>query len=164
MLLFFVAAIATAWFTLKSSSSAPAQTPVVLTPRPASEGLPSGLDTVVRIQAESARRTGLQTAEQVGSGDIAQLAAAQPGFQWVGGDTPSTDPHTISVAQNGGVVTMAIAASNHDICAFGQWSPGGTARYVTMGHEPTCAAVDAPTRGWSAEAGGAASDLPDENG
>ena len=153
MLLFFVAAIATAWLTFKPGSSAQAQTPVVLPPRPASEGLPSGLDTVVRIQAESARRTALQTAEQTGSGDIAQLAAAQPGYHWVAGVTPSTDARTVSVAQHGGVVTMAVAASNHDVCAFGQWSTGAPPRYVTMGHEPSCAAVDAPAQGWSAEPG-----------
>jgi hypothetical protein len=163
MLLFFVAAVVTARLTF-TASSAHTRTPVVLPPRPASEGLPSGLDTVVRIQAESARRTALQTAEQIRSGDTAQLAAAQPGFRWVAGDSPSTDAHTVSVGQSHGVVTMAVAASNHDVCAFGQWSPGGTPRYVTMGHEPSCAAIDAPNAGWSSEAGGAASDLPDENG
>jgi hypothetical protein len=164
MLLFFIAAIATAWLTFKPGSSAQAPTPVVLAPRPASEGLPSGLDTVVRIQAESARRTALQTAEQIGSGDIAQLAAAQPGYHWVTGDTPSTDAHTVSVAPSGGAVTIAVAASNRDVCAFGQWSPGTTPRYVTMGHEPSCAAVAAPAQGWSSEPGGAASDLPDAIG
>jgi hypothetical protein len=35
---------------------------------------------------------------------------------------------------------------------------------VTMAHEPSCAAIDAPGGGWSTEAGGAASDLPDDNG
>jgi hypothetical protein len=164
MLLFFVAAIATAWLTIKPGSTAGAQTPIVLPPRPASEGLPSGLGNVVRIQAESTRRTALQTAEEIGGGDIARLAAAQPAFHWVASDTPSTDAHTVSVAQTGGVVTMAVAASNHDVCAFGQWSAGAPPRYVTMGHEPSCAAVDAPAQGWSSEPGGAASDLPDSTG
>ncbi|MDQ1385175.1 MAG: hypothetical protein QOG65_2554 [Actinomycetota bacterium] len=164
MFFFFVAAIATAWLTFKPGSTAQTQTPVVLPPRPASEGLPSGLDTVVRIQAESTRRTALQTAEQIGGGDIAQLAAAQPGYQWVMGDASSTDAHTVSVAPRGGAVTIAVAASNHDICAFGQWSTGTTPRYVTMGRESSCRAVDAPVQGWSSEPGGAASDLPDAIG
>ncbi len=163
MLLFFVAAVATAYFTLKPAAKG-AQTPEVLAPRTPTEGLPSGLGTVVRMQAESARRTALQTAEALGSGDLARLAAAQPGFQWVAGDRPSTDAHTVSVAPGAGVVTMAVAASNHDVCAFGQWTIGGTARYVTMGHQPVCAAINAPAEGWSSEPGGAASDLPDDPG
>ena len=164
MLLFFVLAIVIAAITMKSSASNHAQTPVVLAPRAPTAGLPSGLDTVVRMQAESARRTALQTAEQIGNGDIAQLAAMQPSFLWVAGDQPSSDSRTVSVAQNAGVVTMAVAASNHDVCAFGQWSPGESPRYVTMGHQSSCAAVNAPSAGWSAEAGGAASDLPDDAG
>jgi hypothetical protein len=164
MLLFFAAAVATAYFTLKPAANKRAQTPEVLAPRAPTEGLPSGLDTVVRMQAESARRTALQTAEELGGGDLARLAASQPGFQWVAGDRPSTDAHTVSVAQGAGVVTMAVAASNHDVCAFGQWAIGGTARYVTMGHQPVCAAINAPAEGWSSEPGGAASDLPDDTG
>jgi len=31
-----------------------------------------------------------------------------------------------------------------------------------MGHQSTCAAVNAPTIGWSGQAGGAGSDLPDD--
>jgi hypothetical protein len=32
-----------------------------------------------------------------------------------------------------------------------------------MAHVNPCRAVDAPVDGWTSEAGGAASDLPDEN-
>ena len=66
------------------------------------------------------------------------------------------------MAQNGSTVTIAVDASSHDVCAFGQWSPNATPLYVTMAHVPTCAAVDAPGAGWSTESGGAGSDLPDD--
>jgi hypothetical protein len=33
-----------------------------------------------------------------------------------------------------------------------------------MEHEPSCRAASAPAEGWSTEAGGAASDLPDPYG
>ncbi len=166
MVAFCAAAFATAWFTLRPAATANAhQTPVVLAPVAPTSGLPTSLETIVRIQAESARHIALQTVERVGSGDTTALASAQPGYRWLAGNEPSTDAHTISVAQNAGVVTIAVAASNHDVCTFGQWSPAtSTAQYVTMGHEPTCAAVDAPSAGWSGQAGGAASDLPDDYG
>ena len=71
----------------------------------------------------------------------------------------------MSVAgSSNGTVTIAVSASNHDICAFGQWTTSGVAQYVTMAHLPSCTAVNAPQTGWSGEAGGAASDLPDPNG
>ena len=60
--------------------------------------------------------------------------------------------------------TIAVAATNKDVCAFGRWAAGAGAEYVTMAHVKTCRAIDAPTAGWAAEAGGAASDLPDDNG
>lgn len=164
MVAFMVAALATAWFTLRSSSGAQHQTPVVLAPAVPAAGLPTSLEAVVRIQAESTRRAAVQTIEQVGSGDVTSLAPMQPNFRWLAGDEPSTDSHVVSVAQSAGVVTVAVAASNHDVCAFAQWSPGASPLYVTMAHEPSCAAVDAPKTGWSSEAGGAASDLPDANG
>ena len=164
MVAFMGAALATAWFTLRSSSGAKHQTPVVLAPAVPAAGLPNSLGAVVRMQAESTRRTAVQTIEQVGSGDVTSLAAMQPNFTWLAGEAPSIDSHAVSVAQSAGVVTIAVAASNHDVCAFAQWSPSVSPRYVTMAHEPSCAAVDAPTTGWSSEAGGAASDLPDANG
>ncbi len=164
MVAFMGAALATAWFTFRSSSGAKHQTPVVLAPAVPAAGLPTSLGAVVRMQAESTRRTAVQTIEQVGSGEVTSLAAIQPNFTWLAGEAPSTDSHAVSVAQSAGVVTIAVAASNHDVCAFAQWSPSVSPRYVTMAHEPSCAAVDAPTTGWSSEAGGAASDLPDANG
>jgi hypothetical protein len=163
VILFVGAAVATAWFSFGPSSHAH-EAPVVLSPRAPTAGLPTSLSAIVRIEAESARHTALQAVEQIGTADIASLATRQPSYKWLAGVQPSTDPHTISVAQSEDVETIAVAASNHDVCAFGRWSTGTTAQYVTMAHEPTCAAVDAPSAGWSSDAGGAASDLPDDNG
>jgi hypothetical protein len=163
MILFVVAAVATAWFSFGPSSHS-REAPVVLSPRAPTAGLPTSLSAIVRIEAESTRHTALQTVEQVGTADIASLAARQPSYHWLAGVQPSTDPHAVSVGQSEDVETVAVAASNHDVCAFGRWSTGSTAQYVTMAHEPTCAAVDAPNAGWSSEPGGAASDLPDDTG
>jgi hypothetical protein len=160
---FFVAAVATAWFTFGGAST-PHQVPQVLAPRAPTAGLPTSLPAIVRIQAESTRHTALQAVEQVGRGDPAALAAMQPNYTWLAGNAPSSDAHDVSVGQNEGVITIAVAASNHDVCAFGQWWAGGTALYVTMEHQQTCDAADAPSAGWSTQAGGAASDLPDDNG
>jgi len=164
MVVFLVAAIATAWFTLRPAASAQHQAPAALAPRTPTAGLPTSLSAIVRIQAESSRHIALQTVEQVGNGDLVALASAQPNFRWIDGNQPAPDPRTVSVTQNGGQVIIAVPASNHDICAFGQWSPDTTPLYVTMEHEPTCAAVDAPSAGWSTQPGGANSDLPDDNG
>jgi hypothetical protein len=159
-----VAGVATVWFTFGPGTGAEREAPVALAPRAPTAGLPTSLEAVVRIASESTRRNALQTVEQVGNGDVASLANMQPDYTWLAGNERSTDSHVVSVAQNGAVVTIAVAASNHDVCAFGQWWPGATPQYVTMAHEPSCAAADAPRSGWSSEAGGAASDLPDDNG
>ena len=165
VVVFFFAAVATAYFTLKPKVTKANEQPVVLAPRAPTAGLPTSLDAIVRIEAESTRHTALQTVEQESSGDVSVLAAAQPDYQWLAGDQPSTAPHDVSVAETGGVVTIAVSASNKDICAFGKWSTTSAPMYLTMEHEPTCAAVDAPaaTAGWSTQPGGAASDLPDDN-
>ncbi len=163
VVVFLVAAVATAWFSFGPSAHAH-EAPVVLSARPPTAGLPTSLAAIVRIEAESTRHTALQAVEQVGTADIASLATEQPSYKWLPGDQPSTDPHAVSVGQSQGIETIAVAASNHDVCAFGRWSTGSTAQYVTMAHEPTCAAVDAPSAGWSNESGGVASDLPDDNG
>ncbi len=118
----------------------------------------------MRVEAESTRHTALQTITETGNADISALAAAQPNYQWVSGTQASSDPHTVSVAQSNGNVTIVVAASNHDVCAFGRSSPSVDPTYVTMAHIRTCAAVDAPTIGWSNQPGGAASDLPDDPG
>jgi hypothetical protein len=160
---FVVAAVAIALVTFGGAGT-DKQTPEALAPRAATAGLPTSLPDVVRIQAESTRRTALQAVQRLGRGDPGALADDDPDFAWVPGDEPSSDAHQVSVMQNGVVVTLAVAASNHDVCAFAQWQQGGTPHYVTMAHQPRCAAVDAPTTGWSSEAGGAASDLPDDKG
>ncbi len=163
MVVFVLATVATAWFTIRPSAAARHQTPVALAPRPPTQGLPTSLDVIVRVEAESTRRTALQAVTEVGTGDRGALAAKQPDYTWVVGNQASTEPHTVSVAQNPGNVTIAVAASNRDVCAFGRWAPNVTPVYVTMAHQETCAAVDAPSIGWSPQAGGAGSDLPDDN-
>jgi hypothetical protein len=163
----FVAAAGIAtWLVVEPGTPAKHEAPVALAPVAPSAGLPSSLSSVVRMQAESSRRTALQVVESVGRGDLAALQAAQPGYQWSNGTTPSDGPRRISVGTgaDGSTVTVAVEASNHDICAFGRWVPGGTPEYVTMEHEPSCRAASAPAAGWSTEAGGAASDLPDPYG
>jgi hypothetical protein len=163
IVLFLIAAIATAYVTFGSAAKKH-QAPVVLAPKAPTNGLPTSLETIVRMEAESSRRNALQAVEQVGSGDVARLAAMQPNYTYIGGDQASKDPHTVSVLQNDStIVTIAVSASNKDICAYGRWAQGGTPVYVTMAHEPSCSAATAPATGWSTEAGGAASDLPDDN-
>ena len=163
MVVFVLAAVATAWFTIRPSAAAKHQTPVALAP--ASDARPAdqprrhragrgGIDEAHRLQAVA----------DVATGDRGALAAAQPDYTWIAGNQPSTDSHTVSVAQNPGNVVIAVAASNHDVCAFGKWAPNARPVYVTMAHEQTCAAVNAPSIGWSPQAGGAESDLPDDNG
>jgi hypothetical protein len=164
MVIFLVVAIAIAALAIKPGAKARAQTPVVLAPKPPVAGLTPDLGAIVRVEAESARHTALQAVASIGSGDPAALAAAQPDYKWVAGNQPSADPHTVSVLQNTADVTIAVAATNHDVCAFGRWAKNTTPIYVTMGHQQSCAAVNAPTIGWSTQPGGAASDLPDDNG
>jgi hypothetical protein len=164
MVIFLVVAIAVAALAIHPGDKAKAQTPVVLAPRPPTPGLTPDLGVIVRVEAESARHTALQAVAAIGRGDPGALAAAQPDYKWVTGDEPSADPHTVSVVQNPDNVTIAVAASNHDVCAFGRWSNNVPPVYVTMAHQPSCAAVDAPANGWTTQAGGAASDLPDDLG
>ncbi len=164
MVVFVVAAVLTAWFTIRPSAAAKHPAPVALAPRAPTQGLPTSLDVITRVEAESTRHTALQAVSDVATGDRGALAAAQPDYTWVAGNQSSADPHTVSVVQNPGSVTIAVAASNHDVCAFGKWAPNTTPVYVTMAHEQTCAAVNAPAIGWSPQAGGAGSDLPDDNG
>jgi hypothetical protein len=162
MVMFVAAAIGAAMFVIKPTASAKQQTPEVLPPRAPTAGLPTSLNVIVRVEAESTRHTALQAVEQVGGADLTRLSSMQPDYKWIAGDQSSPDPHTVSVAQNQGAVMVAVAASNHDVCAFGEWWPNGAAQYVTMAHQSSCAAVNAPSDGWSGEAGGAASDLPDD--
>jgi hypothetical protein len=163
IVLFLIAALATGYFTFGAAAKKH-QAPVVLAPKAPTNGLPTSLGAIVRMEAESSRRNALQAVEQIGSGDVARLAAIQPNYTYIAGEQASTDPHTVSVLQSDStVVTIAVSASNKDICAYGRWAQAGTPVYVTMAHEPSCSATTAPPTGWSPEAGGAASDLPDDN-
>jgi hypothetical protein len=160
-------AVAT-WFTIHKHASSSGAAPRILAPRAPTNGLPTNLDDVVRMRAESTRHTAMQAVEAVtdgsGSVNVAAVAARQPGYQWVDANTDSKDSNTISVASDHGVVVIAVAASNHSICAFGQRQAPAPPEYVTMANMPKCRAANAPNMGWSTEAGGAASDLPDDSG
>jgi hypothetical protein len=159
-----IVAVALAWPHLHSSHKR--LPPEVLAAKPAAAGMPSSLGDVVRMQAESTRRSAVQAVEQAwgerGEATAEELHRAQPQVSWVMGTEPST-PHAVSFTSDRSGVTLAVAASNHDVCAFARWTVNSGAEYVTMAHVNPCRAVDAPENGWTPEAGGAASDLPDEN-
>jgi hypothetical protein len=157
-------------FMLRGGGGSSGGSPEVLTPHAPSAGLPTNLDDVVRMRAESTRHTAMQAVQSAGGPTAAgvtpqRLAAVQPDYRWLGGDEPSTDSNSVSVVSTPGVVTIAVAGtSTKNICAFARWIPPAPPQYVTMARLSKCAAADAPTEGWSTEAGGAASDLPDESG
>jgi hypothetical protein len=141
--------------------------PSVLAPRAPTAGLPSSLHDVVRIQAESTRKFAIQAIEQLANDEsreltTAALAQMQPGYQWIAGDQPSTTSTMISLDNTNGAVTVAVSTSSREVCAFGRYTTTDGPSYVTMANLPKCRAIDAPADGWSTEAGGAASDLPDE--
>ncbi len=160
-----VAAAGAGALTLRPHRGGPASQPTVLAPRAPFAGIPTSLEDVVRIAAESARHTALSTVmSTAGSQGVAvttsELTAAQPDYQWVPETQPSTTDTTVSVASRPGLDVIAVAGTNKSICAFARWSPTEGATYVTMDHDPACAAADAPGTGWSTVAGGSAQDLP----
>jgi hypothetical protein len=139
--------------------------PTVLAPLPPSAGIPTSLSAVVRIAAESARHTALQTvistAGVLGAPVTpAQLQTAQPSYTWVIGNEPSTTNTIVSITSGTGVDVIAVSGTDKDICAFGRWSPTTGSDYVTMAHVPTCSATNAPQTGWSKQSGGSNQDLP----
>jgi hypothetical protein len=143
--------------------------PTILAPREPFAGIPTSLSDAVRIEAESTRHTALSVLiSAAGTRGAAltpaELESLQPGYQWIAGNQPSTTNTMISVASAPGSDTIAVSASNRDICAFGRWSPAAGATYVTMAHVKSCAATAAPATGWSPVAGGAAQDLPNDLG
>jgi hypothetical protein len=145
------------------------QLPTVLAPRPPSAGLPTNLSDVVRIAAESARHTALETVIQLAGTTgapltTAQLEQEQPNYQWIGGDQPSTTNTVISITSGTAVDVIAVSGTDKDICAFGRWSPTLGSEYVTMAHVTNCAATNTPQTGWSTQAGGSAQDLPGVDG
>jgi hypothetical protein len=145
------------------------QLPTVLAPRPPSAGLPTNLSDVVRIAAESARHTALETVIQLAGTTgapltTAQLEQEQPNYQWIAGDQPSTTNTVISITSGTAVDVIAVSGTDKDICAFGRWSPTLGSEYVTMAHVTNCAATNTPQTGWSTQAGGSAQDLPGVDG
>jgi hypothetical protein len=143
--------------------------PTILAPEAPSSGIPTSLSEIVRIAAESARHNAL-TAVAAAAGSngapltVTQLAAAQPSYQWVLGDQPSTTNTIVSITSAPGLDVIAVSGTSRDVCAFGRWSTAAGAEYVTMAHVPSCSANAAPTTGWSTLAGGSNQDLPGENG
>jgi hypothetical protein len=142
---------------------------MILAPVSPSAGIPTSLSAVVRIAAESARHTALSSVISAAGPSgaqvtVAQLASAQPAYQWVAATTPSTTNTIISIASVPGADQIAVSGTNREICAFARWSPAAGASYVTMDHVTTCDADAAPATGWSTVAGGSAQDLPDESG
>lgn len=145
------------------------QLPTILAPRPPAAGLPTNLSDVVRIAAESARHTALMTViDAAGTTGapltLSQLEMAQPNYQWVEGGEPSTTNTIVSITSGTGIDVIAVSGTDRDICAFGRWSPTTGTDYVTMAHVDKCAATNAPTSGWSSQAGGSAQDLPLSDG
>jgi len=143
--------------------------PTILAPREPFAGIPTSLSDVVRIEAESSRHTALSVIMSAASSNgaalsTAQLAGLQPGYQWIPGNQPSTTNTQISVSSGPGIDVIAVSGTNKDICAYGRWSTAAGPSYVTMAHVTSCTATSAPTDGWSAIAGGAAQDLPNDLG
>ena len=143
--------------------------PVVLAGRPPFGGIPTSLSDVVRIAAESARHTALSAViDAAGTSGAAltltQLASSVPDYQWVDGNQPSTTDTIVSITSGQGIDVLAVSGTDRDICAFGRWSPTLGSDYVTMAHVTGCAAVNAPTTGWSQLPGGSNQDLPSVDG
>ncbi len=143
--------------------------PTILAPLPPAAGIPTSLSQVVRIAAESARHTALQTvisaAGSTGAAlSLAELQAEEPSYHWIAGDQPSTTNTIISITSGTGIDVIAVSATDKDICAFARWSPTLGSEYVTMAHVTNCAATNAPKTGWTTEAGGSAQDLPGVDG
>jgi len=145
------------------------EVPTVLAPRPPAAGLPTNLADVVRIAAESARHTALETVIELAGPagaplTTAQLAQDQPNYQWIAGDQPSTTNTVVSITSGTAVDVIAVSGTDKDICAFARWSPSIGSEYVTMAHVTNCAATNTPLTGWSSQAGGSAQDLPGVDG
>jgi hypothetical protein len=143
--------------------------PVVLAPQEPFAGLPTDLGAVVRIEAESSRHTALSVVISAASGTtamptLAQLTSLQPGYQWVAGTVPSTTNTMISITPAADGDVLAVAGTNHSICAYGRWSAAAGPTYVTMANVTSCTASSAPATGWSTMPGGTAQDLPSEDG
>ena len=143
-----------------------AKPPVAMAPHGPNTGLPTSLADVVRIQAESARQTAFSAISQAYSENNGQqltptmLQNDAPSLTWLSGEQSSKGPTQVSYVQTADGVTIAIAASSKEVCAYGKWSPGQTSQYVTMLNDTVCRADQPPAAGWSTLAGGANSDLP----
>ena len=161
-----VAVAGVAYPVFASGGHGKAKPPVAMAPHGPNTGLPSSLADVVRIQAESARQTALAGISQAYSENNGQpltpsvLQNDAPSLTWFSGAQSSKGPTQVSYDQTADGVTIAIAASSKDVCAYAKWSPGQVSQYVTMLNDTTCRADQPPAAGWSTLAGGANSDLP----
>ena len=156
-------------FTLFSHGSHKAAAPEILPAQAPFAGIPTSLEAIVRIAAESARHTALSTVMDTAGPSgapvtLSQLASAQPSYQWLAGNEVSTTNTMISVESVAGADQIAVSGTSREVCAFGRWSPAAGATYVTVANAPSCDAEAAPATGWSTLAGGSAQDLPDANG
>ena len=145
------------------------QPPTILAPRPPMDSIPTSLSDVVRVAAESARHTALTTVIEAAGVTgapltLAQLQSEEPSYRWVAGDDASTTNTVVSITSGTAIDVVAVSGTNHDICAFGRWTPNIGSEYVTMAHVDKCSATNAPTTGWSAQRGGSAQDLPGADG
>jgi hypothetical protein len=95
---------------------------------------------------------------------LSELQAEQPSYQWIAGDQPSTTNTVVSITSGTGIDVIAVSGTDKDICAFARWTPTLGSEYVTMAHQPNCAATNTPKTGWTTEAGGSAQDLPGADG
>ncbi len=154
-----IAAFATGGYAMSHSvahSGSGSRTPEVLpaTADTDSGGLP-GLSQAVRIQAESTRQHATvvvgQTKSESGGAplDAHALTRVDPSLQWVTADETSTGPKVVSFGESGDAVTVAVATSSREVCAFGRWTPTAVGEYVTLGKVHSCRAADAPTAGWT---------------
>ena len=161
-----VAVVGIAYPVFASGGHGKAKPPVAMAPHGPNTGLPSSLADVVRIQAESARQTALAGISQAYSENNGQtltpsmLQNDAPSLTWFSGAQSSKGPTQVSYEQTTDRVTIAIAASSKEVCAYGKWSPGQVSQYVTMLNDTVCRADQPPAAGWSTLAGGANSDLP----
>jgi hypothetical protein len=142
----------------------PLPPPRILPPSATATAIPTSLNDVTREEAESYRHTALQAVEQAGSSDPDELHQIQPTFKWVSAPAASANQTIVSVGQDQNGITIAITAANKQVCAFGRWSPSSAPTYVDVEYQRVCAADQAPDTGWSTQAGGSNTDLPDDTG
>ena len=100
-----------------------AAAPTILAPQPPFAGIPTSLEAIVRIEAESSRHTAMSTVITAAGPSgaaltLTQLASAQPSYQWILGSQPSTTNTMISITSTTGSDVVAVSGTNREICAY----------------------------------------------